>query len=170
MRLRSLVRHCAVAGLAASASLPAAAETVIVNLRGYEEVPAVSSPGTGSLRLKIDDRAQLIQYELGYDGLQGNPTMAHIHIGQHGVNGGIAVWLCSTGSAPLPAPQGTPICPSPSGTVTGAITAASVTGISGQLIAAGELGEVVRAIRAGVAYVNVHTSAVGSGEIRGQLK
>jgi hypothetical protein len=39
-----------------------------------------------------------------------------------------------------------------------------------QRILAGELAEVIAAIRAGAAYVNVHsTSLTTSGEIRGQI-
>ena len=39
-----------------------------------------------------------------------------------------------------------------------------------QQLAAGELNEVIRAIRAGVAYANVHTTLSTSGEIRGQIR
>jgi hypothetical protein len=38
------------------------------------------------------------------------------------------------------------------------------------LVTAGQFDEAVAAIRAGIAYVNVHTTLVGSGEIRGQLR
>jgi hypothetical protein len=40
---------------------------------------------------------------------------------------------------------------------------------AGQGIAAGDFAELVRAIRAGKAYVNVHSSVFPGGEIRGQL-
>ena len=43
-------------------------------------------------------------------------------------------------------------------------------GAAGQGIAAGEFAELVAALRAGVTYVNVHSSTFGGGEIRGQLK
>ena len=43
-------------------------------------------------------------------------------------------------------------------------------GPAAQLVAAGELAELVRAIKAGVTYANVHTTAVASGEIRGQIR
>jgi hypothetical protein len=38
-----------------------------------------------------------------------------------------------------------------------------------QGITPGEFDELLEAIRAGVAYVNVHTSTFPAGEIRGQL-
>ncbi len=47
--------------------------------------------------------------------------------------------------------------------------AAHVIGPSGQGISAGEFDEIVAAIRAGVAYVNVHTTGFPGGEIRGQI-
>ncbi len=39
-----------------------------------------------------------------------------------------------------------------------------------QQILAGELAEVIAAIRAGVAYANVHTTLSPGGEIRGQIR
>jgi hypothetical protein len=38
------------------------------------------------------------------------------------------------------------------------------------MIVAGELNEVIAAIRAGVAYANVHTLISPGGEIRGQIR
>ena len=54
--------------------------------------------------------------------------------------------------------------------MTGVITPASVTDqAAGQGISSGEFDELVRALRAGVAYANVHSSRWPGGEIRGQL-
>jgi len=79
---------------------------------------------------------------------------------------GFSVFLCSNlGNGPA----GTPKCPQ-SGQVTGTITAAQVIGPEGQGISPGEFGELLRAIRAGVAYVNVHSDNFPAGEIRGQLR
>ena len=171
MRQPSL--YCTAASVAAAIALLAAtsvaAETVKVHLKGFEEVPSVSTAASGELRLKIDDHAGTIDYELSYENLQGAVTQAHIHVGQAGVNGGISIWLCQgTVLAPPAVAAQTPHCPS-AGTVTGTITASSVIGPAGQLVAAGELEEVIRAIRAGVAYGNVHSSVTPGGEIRGQL-
>lgn len=152
--------------LALFASAPAAAETVHAKLKGYSEVPAVSTAGTGAFRARVDRRAEMIDYELSYENLQGTPFQAHIHFGQKDVNGGISLWLC--GQAPATPPAGTPACP-PSGMVSGTLAATNVVGPNAQLIAPGEMAEIIAAIRAGVAYVNVHTNLVPSGEIRGQI-
>ena len=89
-------------------------------------------------------------------------TQAHIHFSRPGVNGGIIAWLCGAGSA-----QNT-VCPA-SGTVTGTVAAGDVIGPAGQGIDAGEFDELLRAMRAGSTYVNVHSSMFGDGEIRGQV-
>ena len=43
-------------------------------------------------------------------------------------------------------------------------------GPANQGIAAGEFDELVRAIRAGVTYANVHSEKFPGGEIRGQIE
>jgi hypothetical protein len=145
----------------------ALAETVHVQLTGYEEVPALSSAAGGRFRAFIDDAAGTIRYALSYSGLTGDVLMAHIHFGQLSVNGGISVWLCQT--AEFVDPTGlAPTCVQ-SGTVTGLLTQANVVGPAEQGIAPAEFDEIVAAIRAGVAYVNVHSATFPGGEIRGQL-
>ncbi len=54
--------------------------------------------------------------------------------------------------------------------MTGTIVASDVVGPTAQGIAAGDLASVLRAIRAGMAYANVHTSTFPNGEIRGQIR
>ena len=135
------------------------------DLVGYEEVPALSTAGGGTFRAAISRSADEIRYELTYGGLVGTPTQSHIHFGQKSVAGGISVFLCSNlGNGP----SGTQPCPV-SGTVTGTFWPADVIGPVGQGIAAGEFAELVQALRAGVAYANVHSTVYPGGEIRGQL-
>ena len=82
------------------------------------------------------------------------------------MNGGISVWLCQT--AEFVDPTGlAPTCVQ-SGTVTGLLTQANMVGPAGQGIPPAQFAEVVAAIRAGIAYVNVHSASFLGGEIRGQ--
>ncbi len=152
----------------------ASAENIHARLIGYQEVPAVSTPASGEFEARISPDDGLIEYELSYSGLVGTVQQSHIHFGQRGVNGSVVIWLCQTTTTPAPAAVAglTPFCPQ-SGTVTGTITAANViaAGTASQQITAGELAEVIAAIRAGVAYANVHATPLNpGGEIRGQLR
>ncbi|HXM80641.1 MAG TPA: CHRD domain-containing protein [Burkholderiales bacterium] len=160
--------------LAWGASTTAGAEEIKARLIGYQEVPSVSTPASGEFEAKISRDDGMIEYELSYSGLLGTVQQSHIHFGQRSVNGSIVIWLCQTATTPAPpAVAGlTPFCPQ-SGTVTGNITAANVitAGTASQQIVAGELAEVIAAIRAGVAYANVHTLPLNpGGEIRGQIR
>lgn len=132
---------------------------------------AISSAATGRFHADIDDRRDLIRYELSYGGLESPVTQAHIHFGQRHTVGGIVVWLCQTAGTPAPAAVAavTPMCPQ-EGTVTGTIEPDQVLTVTGQGINAGEFEELVRAIRGGATYANVHTQLNAPGEIRGQLR
>ena len=134
-------------------------------LKGYEEVPAISTTGTGKFKAELDDDE--IEYELRYRDLQAPVQQSHIHFGQFSVNGGVSVFLCSNlGNGPA----GTPTCPGPfEGEVEGTLTQEDVVGPAVQGIAPMELEELLEAIDAGVAYVNVHSEQFPGGEIRGQL-
>lgn len=150
-----------------AAPLAANAERIQAGLTGYAEVPAVSTTGNGHFRGMISPDGGSIEYELSISDLQGDVTMAHIHFAQPSVNGAIVVWLCGTPA--IPGPPGTPACPQ-SGTVTGIITSDDVMATpESQQIAEGDLEAVIAAIRAGTAYVNVHTVVSPGGEIRGQI-
>src|SRR5580765_1370727 len=64
-------------------------------LTGYQEVPVVSTTGSGELRARISNDGSSIAYELSYANLEGAVQQSHIHVGQAGVNGGISVFLCT---------------------------------------------------------------------------
>ena len=151
------------------------------DLSGYNEVHliagpppairgAVSTAATGGFKVRIDDRNDVIHYELSYSGLSSTVAQAHIHFGQRHTVGGIVVWLCQgTARAPTAVVALTPECPQ-EGTVKGTITPGQVLEVVGQGIVAGEFEELVAAIRAGATYANVHTANFGPGEIRGQIE
>ena len=131
-------------------------------LSGFQEVPAISTQGSGSLRLKVNDAGTSIAFELSYANLEGGAvSAAHIHFAQPGVNGAPIAWLCGGG--------GKPACPAAPAKISGTIVAADIIDASAQGIAAGQLGEALRAMRAGVTYVNVHTAGFPNGEIRGLI-
>jgi CHRD domain len=134
-------------------------------LIGYQEVPSVSSRGSGEFEAKIVDNSR-IEYKLSYRDLEAAVLQSHIHFGQRSVNGGISVFLCSNlGNGPA----GTQACPAPPATITGTLVPANVIGPTAQGIAPGEFDELLAAIRAGKAYANVHSSLFPGGEIRAQL-
>ncbi|HEX6707613.1 MAG TPA: CHRD domain-containing protein [Albitalea sp.] len=134
-------------------------------LSGFQEVLPLASNASGKFEARLS--AGAISYELSYKDLEANATQSHIHFGQKGVNGGIIVFLCSNlGNGPA----GTPACPATAGTVTGTLTAASVIGPAGQDIAPGQFDELLRALRSGTTYANVHSTKFPGGEIRGQIK
>jgi hypothetical protein len=136
-------------------------------LTGYEEVPAISTPGVGEFRASISRSSDEIRYRLTFSGLESNATQAHIHFENRTNNGNIVVFLCTNlGNGPA----GTQACPAAGGTISGTITPADITaGADAQGIAAGEFDEFVRAIRAGATYVNVHSVNRPAGEVRAQL-
>ena len=138
-------------------------------LIGYSEVPAQSTPGNGSLRLRIVG-GDTIHYTLHYEDFEqpaeGDTTQAHIHFGARSTNGGVAAFLCG-GAPPL---SDKPPCTPTEGTFEGDIDAADVNTVGNQGITSGEMAELIRAIRKGVTYGNVHTTRVASGLIRGQLE
>lgn len=156
----------ALAGVLSSVPLSALAEELRIPLRGVQEVPSVSSGAEGLFRARIAPDGDKIAYELKYRGLQGEVLQAHIHFGQRHVNGGVSVFLCQTEGAQDPSGLA-PMCPA-SGRVQGLLRAVNVIGPTAQGIDAGELAELVAAIRTGAAYVNVHTTTFPGGEIRGQ--
>jgi hypothetical protein len=143
-------------------------------LSGYQEVPTQSSSGMASFKARIADDNQSFDWVLTYSGFTtaNAVTQSHIHFGARAISGGIVVFLCTNlGNAPLAPAHPTAACPAGAGTVSGTATAADVTGGAvAQGIAPGEFAKVLDAIRAGVAYANIHTVPHPPGEIRGQIQ
>jgi hypothetical protein len=147
-----------------------AQQTFSIRLRGFEEVPAIATRAGGRFTATVNEDQTEIEYTLRYRLLEGAVTQAHIHLGQEHVNGGIMVFLCSNlGNGPA----GTQACPPGNSAtetvVTGTIDASNIIAVNAQGVAAGEMFTLQRAIRQGVAYVNVHSTLFPGGEIRGQL-
>jgi hypothetical protein len=132
-------------------------------LDGFTEVPSVSSTGEGTFRARVDRDRTSIDFDLTYENLEGAVTAAaHIHLGERHTNGGVSAFLCGGG--------GKPACPAESARIRGTIVADDVIGPGAQGIDAGELDELIDAMRAGATYVNVHTDKHPGGEIRGIIR
>jgi CHRD domain-containing protein len=141
-------------------------------LTGYEETApagggAVSTTGNGTFTARISNDESQIEWQLTYNDLEGAVQQAHIHFGQKAITGPISVFLCTNlGNGPA----GTQPCPAPPATISGTITAADVTNLANERgISAGELDELLKAMRAGATYVNVHSTRWPGGEIRSQI-
>jgi hypothetical protein len=167
MRQLSILSMACAVMLAVPTATADESRSIRATLDSYQEPPALSSPATGTFKAHITDE-NAIEYELTYQDLESDVAQAHIHFGVPGVNGGIAAWLCQ---GTIVGPAGTPACQGArTGSASGVITAAQVIGPAGQGIAPGEFDELVKAIRAGATYANVHTAGRPGGEIRGLLK
>jgi CHRD domain-containing protein len=149
--------------------------TVRTRLTGLEETTAtINTNGSGEFKATISEDGTMIKYEETYRDLSSPITQSHIHFGRPGLSGQIVLYLCTNLTPPVgpPMPQACPL--SSPATITGTLTEADVIAspvVGGQGIDAGAEGfaEMVKAIRTGAAYVNVHTTNHPSGEIRGRL-
>src|SRR5688500_18427743 len=122
-------------------------------LTGAAERPAVTTTATGTATVTINDANSTITFNVSVTNLL-SPTMAHIHVGSTSEDNPVfALSLLAT--AP------------PTGLFTGVLAAGTAAGSS---VVGGEtFVTLAAAIRAGNAYVNVHTVANPGGELRGQL-
>jgi hypothetical protein len=133
-------------------------------LTGFEETPSESTPGRGTFKARLTNGGTVIHYRLKYEDFEaaeGNTLFAHIHFGQVGVAGGVSAFLCGGGDKPP--------CTPLEGDIEGDIDAADVIGPGGQGIAAGEMAELIRAMKKGYTYANVHTTLNAPGLVRGQI-
>jgi hypothetical protein len=165
------VRILAIAGVLALAFTTAIANegatSFSTSMNGFQETPPgpILTNGIGTFHATVHGNS--LTYTETFSGLTTNVTQSHIHFGERAVGGSIFVFLCTNlGNGPA----GTPACPAGGGMVTGTVTAASVLAVPGQNISAGDFAGMLRILRSGDGYVNVHTVKFPAGEIRGQVK
>jgi hypothetical protein len=118
---------------------------VATQLSTAEETPAPSGVPAGAggvVMWMFDDATNTLSYTLTVQNLSGTPIAAHLHAGQPGVAGPIVVGL--------------PVIPdSPDDTVSGSVALPN---------------DALQDLYNENLYVNVHTPANASGEIRGQVR
>ncbi|RXT08164.1 CHRD domain-containing protein [Ammoniphilus sp. CFH 90114] len=124
-------------------------------LRGSEEVPPVVTRATGRARFRLSRDRRRLHYVLEVENIR-RTTEAHIHLGRRRENGPVVAFLFG------PLRRGVTVR---RGVVRGTITAADLVGpLAGRSLAA-----LIREMRLGNTYVNVHTVQNPAGEIRGQI-
>ena len=104
---------------------------------------------SGEAVVTYDASTQRLSFRVFFSELSGAPTMAHFHLGAPGSDGPAVVDISDT-------------LVSGSGVYSGEKTVAAAGGKT--------LAEIEAALYAGNLYLNIHTSANPSGEIRGQVE
>ncbi len=127
----------------------AAREGYTLNLTGDQEVPSVDSDGYGSGIVSIDRDQSNAHFMIAYNDLSGPQTMAHFHAAEAGVNGDVIFTLSSFFDQ--------------------AETHDAAFGYWTDMDDTAFDADAAMAFREGNVYVNVHTSEVPSGELRGQV-
>lgn len=146
--------------LLAVGAVSADSRTYVAHLTGGAEVPPRDTLSQGQAVFRLSRDGSELHYKLIVANIE-DVTMAHIHLAPAGQNGDIVVWLYPA----APPPQ--LIDGRSQGVLArGEITADDLMGPLG----GATLSDLIDAIEAGNAYVNVHTSANPTGEVRGQIR
>lgn len=162
---RRFVQAVAGGGLALSATGVASARQHqpmhwVAILAGEYQDPPVQTPAHGLAGFAFHPDEGELHYHLLVANIE-NVTMAHIHLGTAGEDGPVVAWL-------YPAEGQSPRLKE--GRFSGVLAESTITAddLVGPL--EGEsMAELISAMNAGAAYVNVHTEANPDGEIRGQI-
>ena len=140
--------------------------TYVADLLGTSEVPPNASPGTGEATVIIDTLAQTMEVQVQFSGLLGITTASHIHcctaIPDTG-NAGVATTLPYFAGFPIGVTSGT-YDNTLDLTLSSSYNPAFVTGSVANAEAA-----LLAGIAAGDSYLNIHSTVVPGGEIRGYL-
>jgi hypothetical protein len=168
MKLSFALPASAALALAAT-MLPASAHEVFyaAPLLGSSEVPAAATTGSGTGFITVDLDLLTMRVQATFSNLIGNTTASHIHCCvAPGSNVGVATQTPTFAGFPLGVT---------SGTYDATFNMALASSYNAAFITnnGGTVGSAFNALLAGLdggkAYLNIHTSAFGGGEIRGLL-
>jgi len=138
-------------------------------LDGPSEAPSNASPGIGTATFSYDSVLHTFDISANFSGLTGTTTAAHIHgatASPGAGTAGVATQTPTFTGFPLGVTSGT-YTHTFDLTLTSSFNASFVTANGGT--AASAETALINAITAGRAYLNIHTTAFGGGEIRGFL-
>jgi hypothetical protein len=160
MRRRLAALGASLALLIVSTAAHAGPMKFAARLTGDQQVPAVATAADGKVTVKFDEGFTQMEVKLNMANIN-NITAAHFHCNRPGQNGSVAFGLISPGPCALVANQIN--C-----TLTGAdVQPSSCLSEVGREV--NNIAALAFAMRDGLIYANVHTSANTAGEIRGQL-
>lgn len=139
--------------------------TYVANLAPGNEVLAngtsagINSTASGKWTGTLDPSTNIMTWTMNYTGLTTNSTASHIHAqAPTTTTAGVVINFATF-------PGSTITLGATSGTASGSINL--TTGTTTGLTITGD--SLLKAINAGQAYVNVHSTQYGAGEIRGQI-
>jgi len=166
MKLRNF---CLSAILLTGSNLSASVITYFANLNGPSESPTNASPGTGFALITVDNLLNTMRLQVSFSGLLGTTTASHIHSPTPSTftgTAGVATTTPSFVGFPLGVTSGT-FDNTLNLTLASSYNPAFVTANGGTPASAE--AALLAGIAAGEAYLNIHSSVFGGGEIRGFL-
>ncbi len=170
MRRLLLASLASVAAVALTGAADAAVITYATDLNGPSESPPNASPGSGEATVIVDDVLNTMRVEVSFVGLLGTTTASHIHC---------CTALADAGTAPV-ATQVPTFTGFPLGVTAGTYDHTfdllldstynpSFEGAHGGTAATAEAA-LLAGMAANEAYLNIHTTVVPGGEVRGFLR
>jgi len=150
-----------VTGLMVATPVSAGTRNFHANLSGSEEVSPVDTIAKGQAIFQLSKDGTELDYKLIVANIN-DVTQAHIHASAPaGVNAAVVAWLYPSEPPEILIP----------GTFSGVLAQGTIT--AGDLVgplAGHPLSDLIDAMNAGHAYVNVHTLGNPGGEVRGQIQ
>ncbi len=164
------IRKFAIVALLSFIAVTAQAQIQIFTtfLSGANENPPNASPGTGNATFTLNLSAHTFRLVVSFTGLTGTTTASHIHapVLVPGGNAGVATQTPSFTGFPLGVTSGA-MDQTFDMTLASTWNPAYITANGGT--PAGAEAAFVSAVQNGAAYLNIHSSTFGGGEIRGFL-
>ena len=165
-----MTRRLAASALIASSGMARADDRLEfrAKLSGAQEVTTtlpggVETDGEGKVKVDFDDALTKVKVRLRVEDLRSDVAAAHFHCRRAGDNGPVVFGLVSPG--PCSFDDGRLRCTLTNEDLTD--TKNECEGLVGRPVT--NIAALAFAMRDGLIYINVHTTAFGSGEIRGQM-